>query len=150
MKFEQIKELIKILENSNLQEINYSNKEDKILLKKPSVEITQPTLPKTITETTSPPKPVNNTTQNEEKKNNKLFFVESPLVGTFYTSSSPESEPYIKVGSKIKKGDPLCIIEAMKIMNVIESEVNGTVKDILINNAYFVEYKSKIITIELD
>ena len=77
-----------------------------------------------------------------------MFYVESPLVGTFYQSSSPDAEPFVKVGSKVKKGDHLCIIEAMKIMNYIESEVEGTIEEIYIENAHFVEYKSKIFRIK--
>ncbi len=66
--------------------------------------------------------------------------VKSPLVGTFYQASSPDAEPYVKVGDKVKKGQILGIIEAMKLMNEIESEFDGTVEEILVSNEEVVEY----------
>jgi len=66
--------------------------------------------------------------------------VVSPIVGTFYASSSPEKPPYVKVGSKVKKGDTLCIIEAMKLMNEIQSELDGEIVEVLVDNQQMVEY----------
>lgn len=66
--------------------------------------------------------------------------IKAPLVGTFYSSSSPDSEPYVKVGDKVTKGMIVCIIEAMKIMNEIESEADGEVAEVLVKNASAVEY----------
>jgi len=70
----------------------------------------------------------------------KLFTVTSPIVGTFYRSSSPEAEPFVDSGTKVKKGQILCIIEAMKLMNEIESEIDGVVVRILVENGHPVEY----------
>ena len=70
----------------------------------------------------------------------KLFTVTSPIVGTFYRSSSPEAEPYVDAGTKVKKGQILCIIEAMKLMNEIESEIDGVVVRTLVENGHPVEY----------
>lgn len=69
-----------------------------------------------------------------------LFVVKSPIVGTMYSSSSPEAENFVKVGSQVKKGDTLCILEAMKLMNEIESEVDGEVIEVLASNEDMVEY----------
>jgi acetyl-CoA carboxylase biotin carboxyl carrier protein len=69
-----------------------------------------------------------------------LFVVKSPIVGTMYTSSSPEAENFVKVGSQVKKGDTLCILEAMKLMNEIESEVDGEIIEVLGSNEDMVEY----------
>ena len=66
--------------------------------------------------------------------------VKSPMVGTFYAKSSPTAENFVRIGSKVKKGDTLCIIEAMKLMNEIESEFDGEVVDILVNNEEIVDY----------
>ena len=66
--------------------------------------------------------------------------VTSPMVGTFYRSSSPDAEPFVSEGVKVKKGDTICIIEAMKLMNEIEAEYDGVVESILVNNASPVEY----------
>ena len=69
-----------------------------------------------------------------------LHVVKSPIVGTFYRSASPTAEPYVKVGDTIKKGQVLCIIEAMKLMNELECEVSGTIAEICVENAQPVEY----------
>jgi len=69
-----------------------------------------------------------------------VFVVKSPIVGTMYTSPSAESKNFVKVGSKVKVGDTLCILEAMKLMNEIESEVNGEIIEVLVSNEDMVEY----------
>ncbi len=74
--------------------------------------------------------------------------VTSPMVGTFYQAPSPGAEPFVKVGSVVKKGDTLCIIEAMKLLNEIEAEVNGTIKEILVKNAEPVEFGQALFIIE--
>lgn len=74
--------------------------------------------------------------------------VKSPIVGTFYASPTPESAPYVAVGSKVKKGDVLCIVEAMKIMNEIEADVSGTVVKILGENAKPVEFGQTLFLID--
>ena len=66
--------------------------------------------------------------------------ITSPMVGTFYLKPSPNAKPYVKVGQKVKKGDVLCIIEAMKLMNEIESEYDGVVEEILVKDSECVEY----------
>ena len=66
--------------------------------------------------------------------------VKSPMVGTFYRSSSPDSAPFVEVGDTVKVGDTLCIVEAMKLLNEIESEFAGTIKEILVDNGQPVEY----------
>jgi acetyl-CoA carboxylase biotin carboxyl carrier protein len=73
--------------------------------------------------------------------------ITSPFVGTFYRAPSPDSAPYVDVGSKVKKGQVLCIVEAMKLMNEIECEVDGTVAEILVQNASPVEFGEKLFRI---
>jgi len=75
--------------------------------------------------------------------------VVSPIVGTFYASSSPEKPSFVKVGSKVKKGDTLCIVEAMKLMNEIQSEFDGEIVEILVNNEQMVEYGQAIFKIKI-
>lgn len=77
-----------------------------------------------------------------------LYVLKSPMVGTFYRASSPDTPPYCNVGDTVEAGKTLCIIEAMKIMNEIKSEVKGKVKEILVENAQAVEYNQHIIVIE--
>jgi len=74
-------------------------------------------------------------------------FVNSPMVGTFYRSASPDADPFVSEGSKVKKGDTLCIIEAMKLMNEIEAEYDGVVDKILLENASPVEYGQALFVI---
>jgi len=74
--------------------------------------------------------------------------VKSPMVGTFYRSSSPGSKPFVDVGSAVKEGDPICIVEAMKIMNEIEADMAGTVSKILVENGQAVEYGQPLFIIE--
>ena len=73
----------------------------------------------------------------EEEPGNRVL---SPMVGTFYAAPSPEKPPFVKVGDKVKKGQTLCIIEAMKLMNEIESDYDGEVVKILVNNEQMVEF----------
>jgi acetyl-CoA carboxylase biotin carboxyl carrier protein len=74
--------------------------------------------------------------------------VKSPMVGTFYLSASPGSKPFVEVGAQIKEGEPICIIEAMKIMNEIEADKSGTVKRILCENGQAVEFGQPLLIIE--
>lgn len=74
--------------------------------------------------------------------------VTSPIVGTFYTSSSPDADAFVKVGDKVKKGQVLCIVEAMKLMNEIESDVDGEVVEILVENAEMVEFGQPLFRIK--
>ena len=76
-----------------------------------------------------------------------LIAIKSPMVGTYYASASPDADPFIKVGSPIKKGDAVCVIEAMKLFNEIEAEVSGVVERILVENAQGVEYGQELMLI---
>ncbi|MCM8777201.1 MAG: acetyl-CoA carboxylase biotin carboxyl carrier protein [Candidatus Omnitrophica bacterium] len=78
-----------------------------------------------------------------------IVYIKSPLVGTFYRAPSPESPPFVEVGSQVKKGDALCIVEAMKVMNEIKSDYDGTIKEILVENAKPVEYGQVLFILQL-
>jgi acetyl-CoA carboxylase biotin carboxyl carrier protein len=92
---------------------------------------------------------------NEDKKvvedakvsDDNIVEIKAPIVGSFYVSSSPDKPPYVEVGSKVKKGDVLCIIEAMKLMNEIESDVDGEVVEVIAKNQDFVEYGAPLFKI---
>jgi acetyl-CoA carboxylase biotin carboxyl carrier protein len=77
-----------------------------------------------------------------------LIEVTSPMVGTFYRSPAPDADPFVEVGKKISQGDPLCIIEAMKLMNELEAEVEGTIREICVENAEPVEYGQVLFRVE--
>ncbi|PRR79557.1 Biotin carboxyl carrier protein of acetyl-CoA carboxylase [Clostridium liquoris] len=81
--------------------------------------------------------------------NTDLTIMSSPIVGTFYGSPSPDKEPFVKVGSKVKKGDTLCIIEAMKLMNEVGSEVDGEIVEIMVKDGDMVEYGEPLFKIKL-
>lgn len=81
------------------------------------------------------------------KDYNKYRDIKSPMVGIFYTAPSPEAEPFVKVGSKVKKGDTLCIIEAMKLMNEIAAEESGVIEKICVTNGQVVEYGTELFRI---
>lgn len=139
MEFGQIIDLIKAVSDSNLTEFEIRDGETKI-----SMETNKETKQITVTAPLAQPQlsavqPA--VVQEEEKAEEKTGnIVKSPLVGTFYQSASPESEPFVKEGDIVKKGQVLGIVEAMKLMNEIESEYDGTVKEILIKNEQMVEF----------
>lgn len=98
-----------------------------------------------------PQSAVQNNAGASELSSEKAFtgnVVKSPLVGTYYAASSPDSAPFVKVGDKVSKGQVLGIVEAMKLMNEIESEFNGTVKEILVENEQMVEFGQPMFVIE--
>src|SRR5690606_14021145 len=74
--------------------------------------------------------------------------LKSPMVGTFYRSANPTADPYVRVGSQVKEGDTLCIIEAMKLMNEIEADKSGTIREILVESGTPVEYGQPLFVIE--
>ena len=76
-------------------------------------------------------------------------YITSPIVGTFYESSSPNADAYVKIGSEVKKGQVVCILEAMKLMNEIESEVEGEIAEILVKNEEMVEYGQKLFKVRI-
>lgn len=86
--------------------------------------------------------------QNHEIKEIKGNIVKSPMVGTFYLKPSPTSDPYVEIGKNVKKGETLCIIEAMKLMNEIESEYEGKITQILVKDGETVEYGTELFIIE--
>ena len=143
MEYEKIKQLMDDMGNSRLTSINIDFPDGtKISMKKDSGEVVV-----MDTKETSKQKNIPNKDEKEEitKKDN---IVKSPMVGTFYIKPSPNDRPYVEIGTEVKKGDTLCIIEAMKLMNEIESEFTGKVKEILIKDGEAVEYGTDLFIIE--
>ena len=101
----------------------------------------QPNVQSSVTDV----KPVE--TESTSVKSN-LHEIKSPIVGTFYSAPAPDADPYIKVGDNITSGSVLCIVEAMKLMNEIEADVDGKVVEILINNGTPVEYNQPLFLVE--
>lgn len=143
MEYEKIKQLIEEMGNSKLTAVDIEFPDGtKISMKKDKMQ------EKIIQNT---PIVENNTIENqikEDKNEKKGNIIKSPMVGTFYLKPSPTAEPYIEIGKKVKKGDVLCIIEAMKLMNEIESEYTGKVTEILVKDGEAVEYGTPLLRIE--
>ena len=96
------------------------------------------------------PESFNETNEEIDTNNSSIVTIKAPLVGTFYLSPKPDEPPFIKIGDYIKKGQTFCIIEAMKIFNEIESEYSGKVIDILVNNSTPIEYDQDLIIISTE
>lgn len=156
MDFKQIQELIKIIDKSGLSEISIEQAQFKITLKKTVVTVVpQPARPAAasapesaetlaVQEITDLPMPK----KEKPSDNGKHITIKSPMVGTFYRSPSPDKEPFVKVGDIISKGDHICIIEAMKLFNEIESEFEGKIVKVLAEDASPVEYDQPLFLIE--
>ena len=143
MNYEDIKKLIDDMGNSKIDELNIEFPDGiKISMKKDKAPVMPTPVPESVQYITVPEKTVENREVKEEKteltENYKV--VKSPMVGTFYSKSSPDSKPYVEVGSKVKKGDILCIVEAMKLMNEIESEFDGEIVEVCVKDGEMVDY----------
>ncbi len=146
MDIRKIKTLIEMLEASNLNEIEVSQGEESVRISKSSgeVKVLQDSNIGINNESKSINKIDDNQIENEIKGNQ----VTSPIVGTFYRKPSPDKEPFVKVGDIVNKGDVLCIIEAMKMMNEIKSEFDGKISSIEVDDGQPVEFGQTIIVIE--
>ena len=144
MNYDDIKKLIDDMGNSKIDELSIEFPDGiKISMKKDKAPVI-PTIPQeTVQYISVPEKKVEKaeTVENKEaEKEENYKIVKSPMVGTFYSKSSPDAKPYVQVGSKVKKGDILCIVEAMKLMNEIESEFDGEVVEVCVNDGEMVDY----------
>ncbi len=134
----KLRELTSLVENSDIEEIKLEVEGVKISINNPRYKSEEPLPSK---EKVQEPR---------EEESPDLIEVKSPIVGIFYSSPGPGEQPFVKVGDRIKKGDPLCVIEAMKLMNKINSEHNGKIIEILVSNEDVVEFGQTLITIKKD
>ena len=148
---EDINKMIKDLENSNINklEVEFPNglkiKMDKGTVAQPSSTTVMPNIQNPVV-TNKVVTNVNTEKETETKEDYKI--IKSPMVGTFYASSSPTTEPFVKVGDKVKKGQVVCIVEAMKLMNEIESEFDGEIAEVCMKNEDMVEYGTPLFKIK--
>ena len=150
MDFNEIKQLIDIVNSSDLQETIIEEKDgSKITLRRSSAALA-PAAPLASAPALQAVTQVSLAAPTTVKAEPASDLVESrsPIVGTFYQSSSPDSPPFVAINDTIKKGDVLCIIEAMKLMNEIEAEVSGTIVEILVENGQAVEYDQPLFRIK--
>ncbi|MCK1991458.1 acetyl-CoA carboxylase biotin carboxyl carrier protein [Peribacillus muralis] len=153
MKVQEIREIIKLVDQSNISEFVYENEGTKIKLKKTetgtaiqqaaspnvvqnnaAVEV-KPAAAPAVPQAIEPAKPAAAVTEREN-----LHKITSPMVGTFYQSPAPDSPAYVKAGSKVTKDSIVCIVEAMKLFNEIEAEVSGEIVEVLVKEGQLVEY----------
>ena len=153
MDLRKIKKLMELLEESGIAEIEVKEGEESIKLSRNITSSAAP-LQQMVQQPMMAPQqqPPQAASQLESKIDDSLNqnrnTVNSPMVGTFYASASPESKPFVTVGQSVKKGDTLCILEAMKMMNQVQAESDGKILEILIDNAEPVEFDQPLFVIE--
>lgn len=148
MDIRKVKKLIELLEESGIDELEIHEGEESVRISRHSKQVAMqqpiyapaPAAPAPVAVA-----PVADAAPAAPKLNGNV--VRSPMVGTFYRASSPESKAFVEVGQSVKKGDILCIVEAMKMMNHIEAEISGTIESILVENGQPVEYDQPLFTI---
>ena len=163
MKINEIQELIKFVAKSGVSEVEIQIKDFKLVIKTPangkngkheapqSMLVQAAPVVTPVQQVVAPP--VAETQKSEKKKekagdDSKLITIKSPMIGTFYRSSSPDKPQFVNVGDEIKQGKVICIIEAMKLFNEIESDVSGKIVKVLVDDATPVEYDQPLFLVE--
>ena len=152
MDLRKLKKLIDLVEESGISELELTEGEESVRISRQGQVVQQPqqyTLPQQPTPAVQNQVPTPTASADTEVVAQETgHALTSPMVGTFYRSSSPEADPYVDVGSSVKKGDTLCIIEAMKLLNEIEADRDGIVKKIMVENAQPVEFGEPLFIFE--
>lgn len=160
MDLNYLKRIIKLLDSSEIAELEIEEEGTRLRLSKPRPKVTAGMAPVAVVPQNIPQITANDlavkplTEQKKDEltsdapKSENIFEVKSPMVGTFYRAPSPDADPYVNVGSTVSPGAVLCIIEAMKLMNEIESDVSGKIIKILVENGQPVEYNQPLFQIE--
>ena len=154
MDMRKLKTLVDLVSESNISELEITEAEGKVRIVKagygiPTTMMMQPA-GQMMMQPQQPAAPVGEAAAPvaEAPAVQTGHVVKSPMVGTFYRSASPGSKPFVEIGGTIKEGDPICIVEAMKIMNEIEADMAGTVSKILVENGQAVEYGQPLFIVE--
>ncbi|MDU3802854.1 acetyl-CoA carboxylase biotin carboxyl carrier protein [Paraclostridium bifermentans] len=155
MKVNEIKELLLTIDKTNLTYVNLKDENFILEVSKGEIPVNTKTVENKkeelkLTEVSSAYDEANKeeASVDLEVSNDNIHVIKAPIMGTYYEASGPESSTFVKVGDKVSKGDTLCIIEAMKLMNEINSDVDGEVADILVSNEDLVEYNQAIFKIK--
>lgn len=157
MKTKEIRDLIDFIAQTGLNEVNIETEELKISIKRQpdvatrTIEVASaPVAPVASTpaqvQQAAAPAPAQESAKADD--NSRYVEVKSPMIGTFYRSSSPESAPFVSVGDRVEKGQTVCIVEAMKLFNEIESDVSGTIVKMMVDNASPVEYDQVLFLVD--
>ena len=155
MDLRKIKKLMELLEESGIAEIEVKEGEESIKLSRTISSTGSMQVPQVIQQPIQTSQPSTNQQSSDMRTNavdnlkeEKRNTVNSPMVGTFYASASPESKPFVTIGQSVKKGDTLCILEAMKMMNQVQAESDGKIVEILVDNAEPVEFDQPLFVLE--
>lgn len=155
MDLKQIHELIKIINKSNIGEISIEDKDGKVTIKQKEEQIVTVAAPTpqvyNVAPTPVAAAPVQTTTvapTPSTPQTDNLITIKSPMIGTFYRKSAPDKPPFAEVGTEVTPGKVVCIIEAMKLFNEIESEIKGTIVKVLVDDASPVEYDQPLFLVE--
>ena len=156
MDIRKVKKLIELLDESGIAEIEITEGEEAVRISRypqgAHVVAAAPAAHHVVAPAAAAPAPAAESpapaAPAPAEKEEDGFLVKAPMVGTFYAASSPGAAPYVQVGDKIKEGDTLCIIEAMKMMNQIEADVSGVIKSIRVQNGEPVEYGQTLLVID--
>ena len=155
MDIKEIRQLIKVVENSGIGELEIEEEGKKIRISKNKSNSNEAMVVSTPPMLSYNPPPVSDIVMPDQKRgtaeesdSENYSEVRAPMVGTFYRAPSPDAEPYVKVGQKVEVGQTLCIIEAMKLMNEIESEYSGKIAKILIENGQPIEFNQVLFLIK--
>ena len=154
MEFEQLVKLIEVMDASGLSEFDYETEGVKLHLGRKIENVVHMTpmvedaVPVTNMQSQMKAVPIETEASKPEETSNKGTDIVSPIVGMFYAASSPEAEPFVKVGDRVEKGQVIGIVEAMKLMNEIQSDVTGIVTEIYVENGDGVEYGQPLICVQ--
>ena len=151
MDMEEIKELIQFIEDSQINEIEITEGENKVRISKSGAAQAAAFLPPPLPLQAPPSAPQATPVDTAEEVNlaSNLKQIVSPMVGTFYRAPAPDADPFAEVGQAVAVGQMVCIVEAMKLMNEISSDLNGVVQKILVENAQPVEFGQPLFIIEV-
>jgi acetyl-CoA carboxylase biotin carboxyl carrier protein len=155
MKTTEIRDLIEFISKTGLNEVNVETKELKLHVKRePDQKVFKsaaaPVQSMSAPQQVAQPQLTKASTETPVAAGKKTADIKSPMIGTFYRTANPESAPFVSVGDKVSKGQTVCIIEAMKLFNEIESEVSGTIVKVMVENSSPVEYDQVLFVVEPD
>ena len=150
MKVKEIQDIINFIKKTDLDDVSIETENYKIRVKKNNATVSEIKKSKNISTQISEPvqTEVKKIVKTEDKEPSKNVIVKSPMIGTFYRSPNPESDPFISEGDSIKIGQKLCIIEAMKLFNDIESEISGKIVKILVDDNSPVEFDQPLFEVD--
>jgi len=149
MDIRKVKKLMELLEQSGMAEIEIKEGEESVKISRyGNAPLMTPTIPQQPAAMVTPSQVESTTTAANKGSAVSGDLISSPMVGTYYSAPSPSAKPFITVGQHVNKGDTICIIEAMKIMNQIEADHSGTVVEILVKDGEAVEFGQALIVIQ--